>query len=92
MTKEDQLLMWILERKEFATHDVMKWGSDNFYNRAAKTARDFAKEIKLGGPGYISRLTPAIKKFHGWTCRDGIYAVNADRIRNHFKGEQKVMF
>lgn len=53
-SKKSLLLGWMRAVKIFKTSDVIKWGQANFYNRAERTARDFA--TKKGG-NKIERLT-----------------------------------
>ncbi len=67
ITKKEQLKRWMREKVIFATHDVINWGTRNFYNRAAQTKGDFHTE------GIIRRLGTSEKKMHGYKCKDDVY-------------------
>lgn len=54
--KREQLLNFIKARRYVKTSDVIRWGLENFHNRADRDARDFAKE------GKIRRMNPEIKE------------------------------
>ena len=66
-TKKDQLIMWMRDRSYFATHEVIEWGSKNYYNRAAQTKGDLHRE------GFVRRLNDDEKLFRGFKCKDDAY-------------------
>lgn len=47
MTKKDMLYEFIKKKGRCRTSDVIKWGTENYYNRADRTARDLASEGKI---------------------------------------------
>ena len=51
MTKKQQLLAWIQNHRWMRTSDVIRWGVDNYFNRAERTMRDLAQE------GFVRRAT-----------------------------------
>jgi hypothetical protein len=46
-TKKDLLYEFINKNGRCRTSDVIRWGSENYYNRADRTARDLAEEGKI---------------------------------------------
>jgi hypothetical protein len=67
LSKKEQLRLWI-KSKEFArTSEVIRWGSDNFTNRADRYARDLAEE------GFLRRLTLEEERFRGFKTKEGIW-------------------
>ena len=46
-TKKEQLLDFIRDKVWCRTSEIIAWGSQNFYNRAERTARDLATEGKI---------------------------------------------
>ena len=67
ITKEEALKNFLKQKRYFATHEVIKWGSDNFYNRADRTKRDFQEA------GIIKKLDDKEKIFRGFRCKDNVY-------------------
>lgn len=78
-TKQDELLAWMRNKKTFASHEVIAWGLDNFYNRADRTKRDFVEE------GLLIKLSPFEKKWKGYTCKDAVYKINEKEIANYLQ-------
>ena len=70
MNKQEQLKCWMRDKNVFATHDVIRWGSENFYNRADRTKRDFTRK------GIIRHLSELEKHAFGYKCKDDVYAWN----------------
>jgi len=68
ITKKDQLKSWMREKRIFATHEVLRWGTENYYNRAAQTKSDLLHE------NFIRVLDANEKKARGYTCKDEVYA------------------
>jgi hypothetical protein len=67
VSKEKQLENWMRDKRFFASHDVIKWGVDNFYNRADRTKRDLIEQGKV-------RLCTDFERFsYGYTCKDSVY-------------------
>lgn len=60
LSKKDQLLVWLQEKKYIPTSDVIRWGSENFCNRAERNAR------QLSGEGKIRRMTSQEKARYGY--------------------------
>lgn len=60
LPKKEQLYLFIREKVYCRTSDVIRWGSDNFSNRADRDARLLAAE------GKIRRMTPEEKVFRGF--------------------------
>lgn len=54
--KKEQLLEFIQFRRRVKTSEVIRWGIDNYHNRADRDARDLAKE------GKIRRMNPEVKE------------------------------
>ena len=46
-TKREKFREWIMQREWVTTSDVIRWGLDNFYNRADREARALAEDGKL---------------------------------------------
>jgi len=46
-SKKEQLFDWIKEQGRCRTSDIIKWGSENYHNRADRDARDLAQEGKI---------------------------------------------
>ena len=67
MTKKDELKCYLRDRRFFATHDVIEWGTKNFYTRANRTKQDFRVE------GLIRTLTDDEKAALGYKCKDDVY-------------------
>ena len=67
-TKKDLLKNWMRQKQVFATHDVIAWGLDNFYNRAIQTKSDLLHE------GFIEKLDDKEKAARGFVCKDDVYA------------------
>ena len=69
MVKKDELALWMRERKIFSSHEVCKWGNDNYHIRADRDKRDFQRA------GYIRKLTEFEKTLAGYKCKDAVYKV-----------------
>lgn len=65
--RRNDLIRWMQEKKVFATHEVIEWGSINYYNRAAQTKGDLVRE------GRVQRLTDEEKYQLGYRCKDEVY-------------------
>uniref|UniRef100_A0A6M3IWX0 Uncharacterized protein n=1 Tax=viral metagenome TaxID=1070528 RepID=A0A6M3IWX0_9ZZZZ len=61
VSKKEQLKEWMRSKKIFATHEVIKWGINNFYNRAPQTKADLIRE------GLVRKLTPEEMKYQGFS-------------------------
>ena len=68
-TKQEQLLDYMRQKHYFATHDIIKWASQNFYNRADRTKRNFLEQ------GIIRKLPEQEKIFRGFNSKDAWYEV-----------------
>ena len=79
MTKQRQLLLWMLQEKTFKTSDILRFGIENFSNRASRTARDFAEQ------GLISRLTKFEKECRGIETKEGVYEIDEKAIRDYLQ-------
>jgi hypothetical protein len=66
-SKRDLLKNWMRQRHVFATHEVIHWGDQNFYNRAAQTKGDLVRE------GFLRRLEDLEKVMYGYKCKDEVY-------------------
>lgn len=66
-SKKDLLMCWMRKKHVFATHEVIHWGDQNFYNRAAQTKGD------LGREGFITKLDDKEKESYGYRCKDEVY-------------------
>lgn len=65
--KKQQLIIWMKKYKTFATHDVIKWGLQNYYLRADRTKRDLMKQ------GKIRKLSENEKESFGYHSKDALY-------------------
>ncbi|MFA6142479.1 MAG: hypothetical protein WC738_04200 [Candidatus Omnitrophota bacterium] len=54
--KKEQLFEFIKARRYVKTSDVIRWGLDNYHNRADRDARD------LAGEGRIRRMNTEVKE------------------------------
>ena len=73
-SKTEQLKDFMRNKEYFASHDIFKWGSDNFYNSADRAKRHFQEQ------GLIKKLDDNEKIFRGFRCKDDVYRwVNAVR-------------
>ena len=70
LTKKEQLFLYIKEKVWAKTSDVIRWGSENFSNRADRDARALAEE------GRIRRLTEDEERFYGFKGKEGVWCVN----------------
>ena len=66
-TKAQEMECWMRDRRVFATHEVIRWGSENFYNRANRTKQD------LRVKGVIRTLSDMEKMAHRYKCKDDVY-------------------
>jgi hypothetical protein len=69
-SKRDMLKNWMRQTRVFATHDVIAWGLQNFYNRAIQTKGDLVRE------GFLRHLDDTEKKLRGFNCKDEVYECN----------------
>ena len=69
MTKKDELLLWMQRQNRFSSHEVCKWGNDNYHIRADRDKRDFQRA------GLIRKLTDFEKTMAGYKCKDAVYQV-----------------
>ena len=69
MTKKDCLWEFIKEKHYVRSSEIIKWGSDNFYNCADRVKRTFAEEGKL------RMLTDDEKVLRGFKTKEGVYEV-----------------
>ncbi len=53
LSKEEQLLRWVRQKKVFSKAEVMAYGTGNYYLRADRTIRDFVRR------GIVRRLDKA---------------------------------
>ena len=67
LNKTELLKCWMRNKVVFATHDVIKWGMDNYYCRANRTKQDFRQH------GIIRTLTDFEKAGYGFKCKDDVY-------------------
>jgi hypothetical protein len=69
LPKKEQLFLHIKEKRWCRTSDVIKWGIENFSNRADRDARLLAQE------GRIVRLTEDEERFYGFKGKEGVWRV-----------------
>lgn len=67
--KKTQLLEFIRQCRWVRTSEIIRWGSDHFYNRADRSARDLATE------GKIRRMPESIKKFRFGLTREDVWEI-----------------
>ena len=67
LTKEEQLINWMRQKKYFASHEVIQFGLSIFYIRSDRTKRNFLEK------GLIKKLTEGEKAFIGYKCKDACY-------------------
>lgn len=79
MNKKIELLVWMKNKKIFASHEVVKWGTENFYIRADRTKRDFLEQ------GLIARLPEWRKELYGYKCKDAVYEANVKAIEEYLQ-------
>jgi len=79
MTKQRELLLWMRNIKIFASHKVLRWGVDNFYNRAGRTKRNFLEQ------GLIRRLSDFEKECKDLNCKDACYEANEKAIIDYLQ-------
>lgn len=65
--KKTQLLDFIRQRKWVRTSEIIRWGSDHFYNRADRSARDLATERK------IRRMPESAKNFRFGRTKEDVW-------------------
>ena len=73
----------MLAKKTFATHEVVAWGTENFYIRSDRSKRDFLST------GLITKLSNWQKEVRGWTCKDSVYEANERAIKEYLKEAEK---
>ena len=79
MKNKTKLLLWMLEKKTFKTSDILKFGIENFSNRAGRDARDYAEL------GLIRRLTNFELEVRGIKGKEGIYIINEKAVKEHLQ-------
>ena len=79
MAKQRALLLWMREKKTFATHDVLRYGVDFFYDRADRQKRIFLEQ------GLIRKLSDFEKECRELTCKDACYEINKKAIENYLQ-------
>ena len=67
LTKKEQLIAFLKSKGFFSTHEVIEWGTRNYYNRAAQTKGD----MRIAG--IIRKLSEDEKAFRGFRCKDDCY-------------------
>lgn len=67
ITKKQQLLDFIKDKKVAKTSEVIRFGLDNYFNRALRTAQELVAE------GHIRRLTKEQKKFRFGIIREDVF-------------------
>lgn len=68
-TGAERLLEWMQVKRFFATHDVIRWGTENYYNRADRTKRNFVEQ------GLIRRLSQDEVIARGLNEKESYYEV-----------------
>jgi len=66
-TSKEKLLDWMRQKKEARTSDIIKWGVDNYSNRADRNARQLASE------GYLRRMDDSEKRFRFHDCKEDVW-------------------
>jgi len=67
MTDKEKLYNFIRFKKIIPTHEVLRWGLENYSNRAERNARQLAEEKK------IIRLTKEEKEFLNIDTSQGVW-------------------
>lgn len=67
MTKKAQLECYLRDRRVFKSSDVIKWGTENYSNRADRYKRELAEE------GKIRRYTDEEKANAGFNTKESVY-------------------
>lgn len=70
-SSKERLWAWMLEQKYIKTSMIIKWGVENFSNRADRNARQLAEEH----PGIIRRLTDQEKERLFGPIQEDVYFV-----------------
>lgn len=78
-SNKHSLLMWMLEKKTFKTSDILRFGIENFSNRAGRTAREYAEQ------GLIRRLSKFELEVKGIKGKEGVYIIDEGKIREHLQ-------
>ena len=66
-TKKELLKNWLREQKVVKTSDVIRFGLQNYYTRAERTARELAEE------GYIRRIDESTKQEHYGNIKEEVW-------------------
>ncbi len=66
-TAKDKLFDWIKTRQWTKTSDVLKWGTDNYSNRALRNAQQLCED------GLIRRLSEEEKHRIVGVCKEDIW-------------------
>jgi hypothetical protein len=71
MTDKDKLKNFLTgyPSKFIKTSTIIRWGCDNYCNRAARNSRNLCNE------GFLKRLSRAEAILNGFTGREGIYEI-----------------
>jgi len=69
LSKKEQLLEWMQPKVWVKTSEVIKWGVDNFCNRAERYARDLAEE------GKITRMDNSMKRLSFGNIKEDVWIV-----------------
>lgn len=67
------------DRGTFATHEVLRWGVENFYNSADRVKRTFMEQ------GFIRRMSNFEKEMSGVTSKDAVYTINRKAIDDYLQ-------
>ena len=67
LTKKAELQKWMKDIGIFATHEVIRWGTEHCLNRSDRDKRDFQRE------GLIRKLTDEEKEQRGYEGKDALY-------------------
>lgn len=66
-TKKEQLIEFIRQRVWCKSSDIVRWGVENYYIRADRTARELAEE------GIIRRMPDDLKNFRFTNCKEDVW-------------------
>ena len=71
LSDKDALWEFLKTRKYVKTSEIIRWGSQNYSNRADRNCREFARE------GRLRRLTDEEVMRHFGCISEGVYEVKA---------------
>lgn len=69
LTKKEQLYLFIKGKEFVRTSEVIRWGTENFSNRAERDARQLAQD------GLIVRMDDSEKRFRGFNTKEDIWKI-----------------